>query len=593
MKKTLSRNIAIVSAIFMLVFSVMLVTNYFKVSNSGALEMIERLKQANEEFGNDPQLQEQIRELDLLARRAYFTSVGRLRAGIGILLVMVGVFVVSLRIYFDKSKSIPDKNIDPIDNWAIQTRTRKYITWIASILVASGLVFALLTSPYLRNLRAQEAEETEFVAFYMPDYDMPDVEIIEATEIVQVTEETAVGEVLVTETAPAVAATTQVSNVTHNAFRGNSSLGMSAARNVPTSWNLATGENILWRVPMPRQAFNSPIINGNRIFFTGADQDVRELFAFELSTGRLLWRVPAVNIPGSPTTMPETTDDTGLGAQTVVTNGRVVAAMFGTGDVICVDMDGNLVWARNVGVPDIAYGLASSLLIFGNTLIIQYDTRNSPRVMALDLATGNEVWSRARPERNASWASPAIISVENRPQLIVIGNPGVTSYNPNNGAVNWRVEVMSGEPAPAPAFASGVLVVATEYATMTAINPVDGSILWQNNEILPEIASPVALRDFVFVATVYGVVASFDLHTGEIIKQMELNADFNASPMIVEGRIYLVCTRGRVFILSAQREFELLNSFDTGEQTYATPAFTDRQIVIRTQSSLYSVKVPN
>ncbi|MCL2416799.1 MAG: PQQ-binding-like beta-propeller repeat protein [Bacteroidales bacterium] len=593
MKKTISRNIAIVSAIFMIAFSVMLVTNYFKVSNSGALEMIERLKQANVEFGNDPQLQEQIRELDLLARRAYFTGIGRLRVGVAILLIMVAVFVVSLRIYFEKSKNIPDKDIDPIDDWAIQTKTRKSIVWIASGLVISGLIFALLASPYLRNLRPEQAEETEWVAFYLPDYEMMGLETTLATtaEIVETAEQVQAVEEAGTPTP--VAPVAQVSNVTHNAFRGNSSLGMSAARNVPTSWNLATGENILWRVPMPRQAFNSPIINGNRIFFTGADQDVRELFAFELSTGRLLWRVPAVNIPGSPSTMPETTDDTGLGASTAATNGRVVAAMFGTGDVICVDMDGNLVWARNIGVPDISYGLSSSLLIFGNLLIIQYDTRNSPRVMALDLDTGNEVWSRARPERNSSWASPAIISVENRPQLIVIGNPGVTSYNPINGNVNWRVEVMSGEPAPAPAFASGVLVVATEYAQMTAINPVDGSILWQNNDILPEIASPVALRDFVFVATVYGVVASFDLHTGELIREMELNADFNASPMVVEGRIYLVCTRGRVFILSAQREFELINSFDTGEQTYATPAFIDRQIVIRTQSSLYSVMVPN
>jgi outer membrane protein assembly factor BamB len=566
----------------------MLVSNYFQVRNSDAREVIQRLKQANEDFGRDPYLQVQIRELDLLARNAYFTSLGRLRTGMGILLIMTAFFVISLRIYFEKTKSIPDKNIDPIDNWAIQTRTRKYIAWIASGLVVSGLGFALLSSPYLRNLRPEAVEEFEEYAFVFADYDM----IFEPAEVAEVVEEQPEiadeTDVVVAVATPAV----QVSAVTHNAFRGNSSLGLSPARNVPTSWNLATGQNILWRVPTPRQGFNSPIINGNRIFFTGADEDVRELFAFELTTGRMLWRVPAVNIPGSPTRMPETTDDTGLGAQTVATNGRVVVAMFGTGDVMAVDMDGNLVWARNVGVPDISYGLASSMLIFGNTVIIQYDTRNNPRVMALNLDTGNEVWSRARPERVSSWASPAIINVEGRPQLIVIGNPGVTSYNPNNGAVNWRIEVMGGEPAPAPAFASGVLVVATEYAQMTAINPVDGSILWQHSDYLPEIASPVALRDFVFIATVYGVVASFDLHTGELIQTMELNADFQASPMIVEGRIYLVCTRGRVFILSAQREFALLNSFDTGERTYATPAFTDRKIVIRTQNSLYTVQVP-
>jgi outer membrane protein assembly factor BamB len=174
--------------------------------------------------------------------------------------------------------------------------------------------------------------------------------------------------------------------------------------------------------------------------------------------------------------------------------------------------------------------------------------------------------------------------------LIAIGNPGVTSYNPNNGTVNWRVEVMSGEPAPAPAFANGILFVATEYARMTAINPVDGSILWQNDEFLPEIASPVATRDFVLVATSYGVVATFDTQTGKVIKSMELNTDFNASPIIVEGKIYLVCVRGRVHIFSAQPEFTLITSFDTGEKTFATPAFTDRKIVIRTEKSVYCVR---
>jgi outer membrane protein assembly factor BamB len=183
-----------------------------------------------------------------------------------------------------------------------------------------------------------------------------------------------------------------------------------------------------------------------------------------------------------------------------------------------------------------------------------------------------------------------IVSVENRTQLILIGNPGVTSYNPNSGSVNWRIEVMSGEPAPAPAFANGIIFVATEYSTMTAINASDGSILWQNNDILPEIASPVATKDFVFVATTYGVVASFDAQTGEMIKSMELNADFQASPIIVEGKIFLICTRGKIHIFSEQREFTLINSFETGERTFATPAFTDGKIVIRTENSIYCVK---
>ncbi|MCL2289441.1 MAG: PQQ-binding-like beta-propeller repeat protein, partial [Bacteroidetes bacterium] len=408
----------------------------------------------------------------------------------------------------------------------------------------------------------------------------------QATEQIEADDETDA------ETSVAITDTIEISKVTHNGFRGNNSLGISSARKVPISWNLASGKNILWQVPVPRKGYNSPVISGNKVFFSGADEKVRELFCYELSSGKQLWKLEAKNIPGSPSQAPATTDDTGLAASTVATNGKVVCAIFGTGDLICADMDGKQLWAKNLGVPDNSYGFASSLLIYGNLLIIQYDNRNAPRVIALDLATGNQRWAKDRPERNPSWSSPIIAMVNGKPQLILIGNPGVTSYNPNNGEINWRVEAMSGEPAPGPAYANGIVFVATEYATMTAINAADGSVLWKNNEILPEISSPVATKDFVFVATSYGVVASFDPQTGEIIKSMETNADFNASPIIVEGKIYLICTKGKVYIFSAKREFTLITSFETGEKTFATPAFTDRKIVIRTEKSVYCVFEP-
>jgi outer membrane protein assembly factor BamB len=181
--------------------------------------------------------------------------------------------------------------------------------------------------------------------------------------------------------------------------------------------------------------------------------------------------------------------------------------------------------------------------------------------------------------------------VNSRPQLILVGNPGITSYNPNNGELYWRVEAMSGEPAPSAAYANGIVFAATEYATMVAINAINGSVLWKNNEFLPEIASPVATKDFVLVATSYGVVASFDAQSGEMIKMMEFNTDFHSSPILADGKIYLICTDGKVFILSAKGDFNLISSFDTGEKTFATPAFTDKKIVIRSEKSIYCVEV--
>jgi outer membrane protein assembly factor BamB len=95
----------------------------------------------------------------------------------------------------------------------------------------------------------------------------------------------------------------------------------------------------------------------------------------------------------------------------------------------------------------------------------------------------------------------------------------------------------------------------------------------------------------VLIATTYGVVATFDTQTGEMIKYMEFNCDFNESPIIVDGKVYLICTEGKVFILSAKSDFSLLHSFDTGEHTFATPAFTDKKVVVKTEKSIYCVGI--
>jgi outer membrane protein assembly factor BamB len=594
MNKTIARNITIVSAIFVAVFSIMLITNYFQVKGSGLLqtEVVETLKQMNDENANNPELKEQIRRLDLLARKAYFISHERLMSGVYILLGMVVVLIVSLRIFYAEVKNIPDKEIDPIDDWAMKTSARKYVKWIGGGLVITAFVFAFLSSPWLKSFKTNTVKQIAVAEIQGENFDYE-----EYTKENTPLQESVSGEIIQPEKEKdstsdegEVTPKIEISNVTHNSFRGNNSLGISSARNIPTSWDLASGKNIVWKNQVPKQGFNSPVINGNKVFISGADKEARELYCYELSTGKLLWTLAVGNIPGSPSQMPETGSDTGLAASSVTTNGQQVCAIFASGDLICADMDGKQLWAKNLGVPQNHYGYASSLLSNGNTLFVQYDNPNNFRVMALDMATGAERWSKTRTERNASWSSPIIANVNNTPQLILIGNPGVTSYNPATGEQNWRVECMSGEPAASPAYANGIVIAATEYATMTAINAVDGSVLWKNNEFLPEIASPVATKDFVFVATTYGVVASFNPQTGETIKYMELDADFNASPVIVEGKIYLICREGKVFILSATSDFSLINSFETGEKTFATPAFTDRKIVIRTEGSIYCVE---
>lgn len=595
MKRAILRNIAAVSAIFIVTFSIMLITNYFQVRGVTPLqtEVIETLKGINDQNADNPDLQEQIRQLDLLARRAYFVRMDYLMGGVYILLGMLAVFIVCVRLYFAREKNIPDKKIDPVDEWAIRTKAREYVVGIAVGITSVALIFVLLSTSFLKPSGQAEGEQQTETSADASQSATEDESTAETTAAETATEEPVAAEtppvaVAETDTAAQAPPAAAISAVTHNAFRGNNSNGISSAKGIPVEWNLSDGTNIAWKQPIPRKGYNSPVINGNKVFFSGADEQARELYCYDLTTGERLWTLAAANIPGSPSQMPQTTEDTGLAASSVATNGNQVCAIFATGDIICADMNGRKLWAKNLGVPDNHYGYASSLLIFGNSVIVQYDNRNTPRVMSLDLATGAERWSKARAEK-VIWSSPVIARINDTPQLILMGTPAITAYNPDNGEQIWRTECMTGEVGASACSANGIVFGANEYASLVAINGADGSILWEASDYLPEASSPVATKDNIYLATSYGVVVAYNAQTGELRKEHELNTAFYSSPIIAEGKVFLFSNDGKMHIFAADNEFTLLNSFDTGERTFATPAFTDGKIVVRTENSLYCV----
>lgn len=599
MKKDIFRNIAIVTAIFAMALSVMLITNYFQVRDTTPLQttVMETLKELNDSNSENIELQEQIRQLDLLARKAYFVQESHLKSGIYILLGMLGVLVVCLRYYYANAMNIPDKEIDEVDDWLIKSKARKYVTWGVCSLAVVALVLGFLSSPYYTSLKDKLKSNNEEmmadviggeeVAF---ESDADEYAAVLGTASADASEEqTAIEEntaVAQTDDEASTQEEVELPKVTHNGFRGNNSNGQSSARGIPVRWNPADGTNIAWRADIPKHGYNSPVINGRNIFFSGADYEARELYCYDLFTGEQRWKLAATGIAGSPSTMPTVNEDTGFAASTVATNGKQVCAIFATGDVICADMDGNRLWAKNIGVPDNHYGFASSLLIYGNLLIIQYDNDSAGKLLALNIANGNQVWVKNRTEK-ATWSSPSIAYVDNKAQLIVMGNPAVTAFNPANGEQIWKVDCMNGEVGASPCSANGIVFAASEYAKIVAINGADGTQLWEANDYLPEVSSPVATKDYLYVATSYGVLAAYSAETGELVAEYDAGAQFYSSPMIVEGKIYLFDTDGKMYIFSNDGKLTLISQFATGEKTFATPAFTDGRVVVRTNNSLY------
>lgn len=402
-------------------------------------------------------------------------------------------------------------------------------------------------------------------------------------------------------------------------FRGPGGLGISAYTNVPDSWDEKSGQGILWKEPVPLPGKNSPVVWEDRVFLSGADEHSRRVFCFHANTGKLLWQKDAPGTPVSTREPPRVSKDTGYAAPTTTADGRRVFAIFANGDLAAFDFDGNLAWARSLGIPDNGYGHASSLTMYRELLLVQFDQGSSgkkelSRLYALENASGKTVWE-VRRKVASSWTSPMVISHEGRDQIITCSDPWVIAYNPKDGAEIWKAEVLSGECGPSAVFAGGLVHVGNEYCRWSAIRP-DGEgdvtkthVEWTSEEGLPDVCSPLATDQFVFLMPSTSWLTCLDAKTGEMLWEQEFEDPyFTSSPSLAGNRIYLfgevesedqedqqgnplkTCT---TWILEPSREgCKIIGQSHLGEGCVTSPAFQDGRIYIRGEKHLFCIGEP-
>lgn len=388
-------------------------------------------------------------------------------------------------------------------------------------------------------------------------------------------------------------------------FRGPGGLGIARAPQgtFPEDWDGPTGHNILWKSPIPLPGHNSPVVYEDSIFLTGADKQKREVYCFDAKTGQLRWTRP-VGPKSAPA--PKIMDATGYAPNTVACDGQRVYAIFPTGDLACFDLNGHPLWSKALGTPVSEYGFAASLLCWRDRLVLQFDQGGSHEadksaLICFDGQTGKIVWQTPRPVP-ASWSSPAIITHKDSTQIITTANPWVIAYEPEDGKEIWRVRCLTGDVAPSPAAADGVVFVCQDTADLTAIR-ADGQgdvtkthILWRvDPESMPDITSPLATGaaagDFVFRVTSSGTLVCADAMTGKEAWQQDLESPIHASPILVGKNVYLLNGHGKMYIFESAAEWKQIVTPEPeiDDQTNATPAFAAGRIYIRGKQTLYCV----
>ncbi|RPI45875.1 MAG: hypothetical protein EHM46_01250 [Bacteroidetes bacterium] len=634
-KIRIAGRVVLVTGIFSAVVALLLLLNFWQMKQHEPLEsasieaLVSRLAQ---EPGNDA-LKKEIRDFDLLARKAYFTSRWQVKTGAWLLLFGGIAMAVSLKVYTDLRSRIGKPENLTEDLLRARANAQYWLFLSGGLVLGLALTAGLLTHDFLGDYDrltaaaqpapvdpgvevveifpggdgtgpSQEPDGAGTVAGGIPGSapveasgnELPDPG--RAVDTRDRTGTTATGPAATTAPADAnsgtadnrpAAVTRDDLKKNHSTFRGYMGLGVSYHQDIPVKWNGSTGENVKWKVAISRPGYNSPVIWGDRIFLSGGDAQVRIVACYNRHTGQLLWEREVKDIPGSPPAMPRVTDDTGLAAPTMSVDGRRVYAIFATGDIIAFDLEGNRVWARNLGVPNNHYGHSSSLISWNNKVIVQYDTNSGGRMMALNGTSGEAVWDITRPV-HISWASPALIEVDGRLQVATTSDPYVAGYEVETGREMWKVEAMMGEVAPSVAFDNGIVFATNEYARLIGVKPEPGaSFLWEDDEYLAEVASPVAHDGLLYVATSYGVLVCYDGSTGEKYWEKEFGEGFYSSPQVADGKLYIVDMDGITHILKADRTGTILGEPALGEKGFALPAFADGRIYLRGARHLYCI----
>jgi outer membrane protein assembly factor BamB len=376
---------------------------------------------------------------------------------------------------------------------------------------------------------------------------------------------------------------------------------------------------------LPGKGHSTPIVWNNRVFVTTAvpycdpiepryskapgthdgipvtHHQSFELLALDRRDGTILWRRTlrrALPHEGGHYTG-------SLASNSPVTDGEHVFAFFGTHGLFCLTLDGELVWSADLGRMDSlhGHGEASSPVLYADTLIVNWDHEGQSFVMALNKATGEQLWKVPRDE-STSWATPIIVEHGGKPQLIVSGTNRVRSYDLGSGRVIWECGGLSSNIVASPVAMAGMVFAGSSYdkRALLAIR-LDGSrgditgtkqVAWTRTRGTPYVPSPLLYGDSLYFLTHYqGVLTRVDAATGQdrpgAIRLSGIG-DVYASPVAAANRIYVTDRDGDTAVLSHASVPQTLALNHLSDHFNASGAIAGKDFLLRGERYLYCIR---
>jgi outer membrane protein assembly factor BamB len=399
-------------------------------------------------------------------------------------------------------------------------------------------------------------------------------------------------------------------------WRGPDATGVSRSARPPLEWSET--KNIKWKVEIPGRGSASPIIWNDRLFLLtavpaaanahaplgGADPRPVHKFtvlALDRRTGKVVWERVAKEEAPHEASHPENGT---WASSSALTDGQLVIASFESKGLFAYDMNGTLVWQKDLGDKRMrnTFGEGSTPVLHGNRLVVVWDHQGESFIVALDKRSGNEVWRQKREEID-SWATPLVVEQAGRAQVITAGMNKVRSYDLETGEVVWHAPGTTMNPIPSPVFADGMVFLTSGFRgnNLKAIRLAGAkgdltgtdAIVWTLDRDTPYVPSPLLYDGVLYLLkTNTGLLSAFDAKSGKPhfqVQRLEQAPEVFASPVGAAGRVYIVSRDGTTVVLRQGPAFEVLAQNKLADGFDASPALVGGDIYLRGYKSLYCI----
>jgi outer membrane protein assembly factor BamB len=377
-------------------------------------------------------------------------------------------------------------------------------------------------------------------------------------------------------------------------FRGPAGSGFDP--DMATTVGELAEKTLAWKAALPGRGLGSPIVVGDKVFVTaasGPEQQQLHVLCFSAKDGTPLWER---RFWATGRTMSH--NKTNVAAPTPASDGERIYALYSSNDLVCLDLDGDLVWMRGLTLdyPNASnsLGMASSPIVVGDTLVAQIENDSESFAAGFDLLTGMNKWKLDRP-KSANWTSPTVLNKEGESIVALQSGEGIVGLVPSTGSTVFSIPEKAST-IPSAAASGDELFIPANGLTVMKLGAAgeEPKKVWNQTNQRPGTPSVLVGPEKLFLINNAGVLTCANRRDGTVAWEIRLKGPFSGSPVAGgDGKLYIFNEQGVGQVVDTSGEKGVLASeIELGETILSTPALDGKALYIRSDGHLWKFAAP-